>query len=251
MQSRGLVDTETTVSLKSLLEISGSHYFVQGMVNEMMENQSCIDLIQWSDMLYGIFHIDLHECTTALLRIVVPSMLLYWNRDSNFVEPQILALTSLSVDCILSYYYHAHRAMKSEGEDDGGERSAKRRKISTDTLSTAKEKIGDLELMLKELFEEFDKNLKCRLEARPQAIFILRFLEQLSLKSPVEGNLLSSLPNSVIMQLMSLMCEEINTKMLLGWHTLTQKSSRLNCVQAICTLRHMQDVNKHRFAGLM
>jgi len=32
MESRGLIDIETTMTLKSLLDISGPHHFVQNMV---------------------------------------------------------------------------------------------------------------------------------------------------------------------------------------------------------------------------
>jgi len=46
----------------------------------MLEIQSSIELLQWSDLLYGIFHIDLSNCIAALIRVVLPSMLTYWNR---------------------------------------------------------------------------------------------------------------------------------------------------------------------------
>lgn len=51
--------------------------------------------------------------------------------------------------------------------------------------------------MLRELYEELDKILKATSDARPQGIFVLRFLEQLSIKAS-DPTIFSSLPHSVV-----------------------------------------------------
>jgi hypothetical protein len=51
--------------------------------------------------------------------------------------------------------------------------------------------------MLGELFEEFEKVLRYRCEARPPAVFILRFMEHISLKTP-DVDLLKGLPNGIV-----------------------------------------------------
>ncbi len=64
-------------------------------------------------------------------------------RDSNFVEPQILALVSLSVDCIISCYLQGKSEQLEnydEDNDDGNiEPSSKRRKISEPETGDKKE----------------------------------------------------------------------------------------------------------------
>lgn len=55
----------------------------------------------------------------------------------------------------------------------------------------------DLQMMLKELYEEFYKILMSPSEATPSIVFILQFLEHLSLKAPTL-TLLSSLPHQVV-----------------------------------------------------
>ncbi|XP_035705952.1 mediator of RNA polymerase II transcription subunit 24 isoform X2 [Folsomia candida] len=243
MQSRGLIDIDTMISLQSLLDLNGLHYFVQGLITEMMENQSPADLLQWCDMLYGLFKNNLFECTAALLGVVIPSLLHYWDRDSNFVEPQILALVSLTVDCILSCYLQGETIKTLEDSDDEPS-LCKRRKISDPKDSKKMETLENLKYMLRELYEELDKILKATSDARPQGIFVLRFLEQLSIKAS-DPTIFSSLPHSVITNLMSLMSDDINPQMLLGWHSLNEKTGRANCILTICNLMKMQNVNRH------
>lgn len=51
--------------------------------------------------------------------------------------------------------------------------------------------------MLEELFDEFDKILKASSDSRPQAIFVLRFLEQLAQKT-TDPSIFCSLPHSIV-----------------------------------------------------
>jgi len=56
------------------------------------------------------------------------------DRSVNFVEPQLLALVSLAVDCILSYHHHIRPVVKEEICDDA-EPAAKRRKVNASDSS--------------------------------------------------------------------------------------------------------------------
>ncbi|ODM91250.1 Mediator of RNA polymerase II transcription subunit 24, partial [Orchesella cincta] len=245
MNKRGLIDVETTVNLQHLLQMSGPHYFVQNMVEEMLRLQHSQELAQRCDLLYGVLHYDLKSCTAALVRVVVPTVLHFWTSDSSFMEPQIKALVSLSVDCILSYYYHASSLkIKEERKDESdSEPQSKRRKLFEAT-SLQKENLVDLQIMLKDLYGEFYKVLHNVYESTPAIVFILQFLEELSMKTPTT-TLLTSLPHQVVTQLMSLMCDEMDPDLLLGLFCLTNKNSRLNCAQALCRLKHLRHINEY------
>ena len=45
-----------------------------------MELTYSLDMLQCSDLLCGIFHLDLGSCVSALIRIVIPSILHYGDK---------------------------------------------------------------------------------------------------------------------------------------------------------------------------
>lgn len=91
--------------------------------------------------------------------------------------------------------------------------------------------------MLKEVYDDFHKLLHNISDATPAVVFILQFLEQLSMKTPA-ASLLTSLPHQVVTKLMSLLADDMNPDSLCGLFCLSNKSSRLNCAQALCRLKH-------------
>ncbi|CAG7834597.1 unnamed protein product [Allacma fusca] len=244
MASRGLVDMETTLNLKNLMEMSGHAHFIQFIIQEMFQLQYTLNLMQWCDCSYGVLQMDLKNCTEALISHVLPSVIRFSMGSQYFVEPQLMALVTLSVDCILSYYLQgkSNAKIKPEPMDiDEGEPSAKRRKLFFSNTNSKSEINGGvpLDVLLKDLYDEFENIVCNKYESSPQVVFILRFLQQMCSKSP-DLSLLHSTSNKLINRLMSLLHEEISSTLLLGLYNMSDKTGRKNCAQAICNLKSLQ-----------
>ncbi|XP_046996635.1 mediator of RNA polymerase II transcription subunit 24 [Schistocerca americana] len=122
IHQRGWINIEQTRSLESLLATGGSYWFVDNLVKEVMKYRHREELDRGADLALAVFHLDIEQCTQALLLQVLPKYLNNQLLSDELVEPQSSALAKLCAYCV----YAALEAQNSAMQGTGGHNSRKR-----------------------------------------------------------------------------------------------------------------------------
>ncbi|CAG2056138.1 unnamed protein product [Timema podura] len=141
IQKRGWIHIQATHSLESLLNTSGCqwfvtnivkvtyligagltscHWFTTNFVKEVLNYRYQEMLEQAVDLAFGVFHLDIENCTLALLLHVLPQYLHNRLQSEELVEPQASALAKLCAYCVFA-------ALECQNNSAPGSRKRSRR----------------------------------------------------------------------------------------------------------------------------
>ncbi|XP_075220202.1 mediator complex subunit 24 isoform X2 [Lycorma delicatula] len=102
IQQRGWLNIEATHLLESLLNTGGAQWFVRNLVKEVLKFRYRDDLDRAVDLVFSIFHLDIENCTMALLLQVLPQYLHNKLQSIDLVEPQSSAVAKLCAYCVFA-----------------------------------------------------------------------------------------------------------------------------------------------------
>jgi mediator of RNA polymerase II transcription subunit 24 len=88
--------------MDNLLVVGGSKWFVDALFRQLVKYEHSMDLNRAVGLIFGLFHLDVEECTFALLTHVLPNYLLNEHKQELLFEPKASALARLTVMTIYS-----------------------------------------------------------------------------------------------------------------------------------------------------
>lgn len=75
IHQRGWITIQATQSLEFLLKTGESLWFVSNLVKELLKVQYQEELDRSLDLIFAIMHLDIENCTLALIKQVLPQYL--------------------------------------------------------------------------------------------------------------------------------------------------------------------------------
>lgn len=102
VHSRSWLDQRDIHALDILLSMGGPNWFVDSILRLLFRFEYVTDLNRAVGLIYGLFQLDIENCTLCLLVNVLPSYLLKSNMHEDLVEPKATALARLTVMAIFS-----------------------------------------------------------------------------------------------------------------------------------------------------
>lgn len=97
VHSRSWLDLKSTYDISTLLNVGGSVWFVDTLVRQLLRWDHAHDLNRAVALIFGFFHLNLKECSQALVSHVLPSYLLSKSKQELLFQPRASALARLAV----------------------------------------------------------------------------------------------------------------------------------------------------------
>lgn len=138
VHSRSWLDLKSTYDISTLLNVGGSVWFVDSLVRQLLRWDHAHDLNRAVALIFGFFHLNLKECSQALVSTVLPSYLLSKSKQELLFQPRASALARLAVLTIC--------ATLTEQQMLGENYSNQRRKTSS-TSSPSKQANGQGDIL--------------------------------------------------------------------------------------------------------
>ncbi|RWS26797.1 mediator of RNA polymerase II transcription subunit 24-like protein [Leptotrombidium deliense] len=99
---RSWLDLKSVHNMDTLLCVGGSTWFVDSLIRQLLKFEHENDLNRAVDLIFGLFHLDIEQCSLSLLLFVLKSYLLNNHRQEQLCEPKVSALARLTVMTIFS-----------------------------------------------------------------------------------------------------------------------------------------------------
>ena len=102
ISGKGMLSIDTVWKLHHLFKAGGATWFTSVLTEELLKVVYQTSLDKYTDFLVAIFHIDIEQCTIALLLEVLPSYLQCKQRRERLADPHGTALAKLLIGCVFS-----------------------------------------------------------------------------------------------------------------------------------------------------
>ena len=97
VHSRSWLDLKSTYEISTLLNVGGAVWFVDSLIRQLLRWDHTYDLDRAVSLIFGFFHLNLVECSSALVSHILPSYLLSKSKQELLFQPKASALAKLSV----------------------------------------------------------------------------------------------------------------------------------------------------------
>lgn len=109
----GRLDISNVYNLLELYKTGGSVWFTSVLIDELFSIVYQDQLDKWCNLLVSIFHIDLEQCTLALLLRVIPGYLTCRNKKYRLTDPHGTTVAKVLVSCLYSVLIPDHLNYKN------------------------------------------------------------------------------------------------------------------------------------------
>ncbi|XP_077285363.1 mediator complex subunit 24 [Arctopsyche grandis] len=267
VRDRGWLHIESTHVFESLLNTGGPVWFVSNIVREIMRFRYQGDLARAIDLAFALFHLNIEQCTQALLLQVLPQYLYNSHQSEELVAPQECVLAKLCVYCIYSTLEFSNTKQSSSNSkkrsrfEDVEDIEAlcptnKVRRLNDNTAesstlfaNTLPLQSGQKTIILKEplqsalqdMFKIFSQLAGRDGEVSPQTQFIFRFLVYIVQCGQDRARVvLQGMPSELVPMLVKSVPESFTTGLLLRLYDLGTVAGRKATARDLCILRNMQ-----------
>ncbi|KAI5644874.1 mediator of RNA polymerase II transcription subunit 24 [Phthorimaea operculella] len=262
IKSRGYLHIDATHVVESLLNTAGPVWFVNNLVKETLKYRYQEDLDRSVDVVLAMFHLDIENCTEALLLHVLPQYLYNTKLCEELVEPQSAVLAKLSVYSIYAALEHSNitkglssRKRRHEDSDEGDGSSSKVRRLNDNsTESTSSTSFppsqpsssgitlnDPLQTALETLYTSFSQLAGKNGDVTPQTHFILQFLVYLVQCGGERAQLvLQKMPSELVPTLIKALPDCFNINLVLRLYDLSTPYGRKDTARDLCLLRNMR-----------
>lgn len=268
VKDRGWLHIESTHIFESLLNTGGPVWFVTNLVKEILRFRYQEDLDRAVDLAFALFHLNIEQCTQALLLQVLPQYLYNSQQSEELVEPQASVLAKLCVYCIYAALEFSHSnpsaiTTKKRGRYEDAEDiealcpTNKVRRLNDNTAESStlfastlpnpgynqktiilKE---PLQSALQDLFKTFSQLVGRDGEISPQTHFIFQFLVFMVQCGRDRARVvLQGMPSDLVATLVKSLPELFSTGLLLRLYDIGTLGGRKSTARDLCMLRNMQ-----------
>ena len=109
----GHLDMDSVWILQDLFKICGAKWLVGVLIKDLLSLVYLDEIQKKTEMLIAVLHVELEECTLALLLHVVPKYLQYKENQSCLTDPHGTAVAKVLVSCIYSILIPHQLSLKS------------------------------------------------------------------------------------------------------------------------------------------
>ncbi|XP_059094945.1 mediator of RNA polymerase II transcription subunit 24-like isoform X1 [Tigriopus californicus] len=109
----GRLEISNAYNLLELYKTGGAIWFTSVLIDELFSIVYQDQLDKWSNLLVSIFHIDLEQCTLALLLRVIPAYLTCRNKKYRLTDPHGTTVAKVLVSCLYSVLIPDHLNFKN------------------------------------------------------------------------------------------------------------------------------------------
>lgn len=267
VKERGWLHIESAQIFESLLNTGGPVWFVTNVVKEILKFRYQEDFTRSVDLAFALFHLNIEQCTQALLLQVLPQYLYNSHQSEELVEPQECVLAKLCVYSIYSSLEYSNSksfatsSKKRSRYEDVEDIEAlcptnKVRRLNDNTtesstlfatalpLQSGQKTIvlkEPLQSALQEMFKIFSQLAGRDGEVSPQTHFIFKFLVYIVQCGHDRARVvLQGMPSELVPTLIKSLPESFSTGLLLRLYDLGSVAGRKLTARDLCILRNMQ-----------
>ncbi|XP_059614559.1 mediator of RNA polymerase II transcription subunit 24 [Phlebotomus argentipes] len=118
VQERGWLPVDAAQTLESLMQSCGPLWLVTKLVQEIFACRHISDMLRVMDIAFAIMHLDIEQCTVALLEDLLPMLLLNKLQCVELMEPHSSVVARLCVCAILATLETPGRMKKKRSRTD-------------------------------------------------------------------------------------------------------------------------------------
>ncbi|XP_049886112.1 mediator of RNA polymerase II transcription subunit 24 [Pectinophora gossypiella] len=257
---RGYLHIDATHVVESLLNTAGPVWFVTNLVKETLKYRYQEDLDRSVDVVLAMFHLDIENCTEALLLHVLPQYLYNAKLCEELVEPQSAILAKLTVYSIYAALEHSNinksqnsRKRRLEDTEDDTMCPNKVRRLNDNTADSSGNSYPQapsptgvtlkepLQTALEILYTSFSQLAGKNGDVTPQTHFILQFLVYLVQCGQERAQLvLQKMPSELVPTLIKALPDCFNINLILRLYDLSTPYGRKDTARDLCLLRNMR-----------
>ena len=100
--NRSWLYTKDVHTMNTLLNVGGPNWFVESLIRQLLKFEEANDLNKAVDFIFGLFHLNIEQCSLCLLINALTNLLLSEDRQEYLIEPRASALARLTVMTIYS-----------------------------------------------------------------------------------------------------------------------------------------------------
>lgn len=262
MAKRGWIDHESSATLRCLLQCAGSTWFVSNIVAQIMTCRYQDELDKSVDLAFAVFHLDIEQCTMALLNRTLPNYLCNSLLSNYLVEPQSSALAKLCAYAIFASLEFSHynpttptsnalgKKRHREEEDNDSSNASKILRLSEadsqPLFSAASSNCGGgirlkepLVSALHQLFRMFNNIANRDGFVSQKTYFMFNFIRLVvSSGKDRSGVILQTLSDSLVSYLLRALPELFTSDLLLKLYDINTSNGRQNIASDLCMLRN-------------
>ena len=256
MWARGRLDIAGTKQIARLFRLGGAEWFVTVLVERMVGMVYHEDADKATELVFSLLHVDLVQCTLALLVHVLPRCLVAADTSAT-VHPGGKCLAKLTVDCLAaslsmrssrSYVSgQANRSAEMADMCNGPQQPVKLRKLTSSeaVVSSCPEQ--------EQLVDQAHTGLFTMLAGvgmepviTPRLEFVCHVLEQAAmLGSPgIIRQVLAPAPVHLIMQVVRVRPDRFSQELVIKMFDTNTSSGRRNMAKILCLMRNVQATTK-------
>lgn len=117
IHSKCWLDTRTTHDVMTCVSVGGSEWFVDALVRQLLRRDQSSDLTRAVALVFGLMHVSLQDCASALVNKVIPSYLMLASKQEMLYEPRASALARLTVLTICAAFDLKRNRLMKRDED--------------------------------------------------------------------------------------------------------------------------------------
>ena len=266
VSKQGWLDISSVLKLKEFLRIGGPKWLTTTLIQELLNEVYQEEIDKLTELTIAIFHIDLEQCTLALLLDLIPEYLTFKDKSEKLTDPHGTALAKVIVSCmygvLMSYDKKSGAAVISSGSkrkssvatDDYNVASLKLRRIGVDDDEIKSEPSGksssssstdDSNIMVGAVAEFLKTVQSTCLDSdiiTPRMHFAVRFLEQATLRGRHKAARLifSHMSMSLITHLIKVVPDLFSYGLITKLFDVSSSSGRKNMARILCLLKNIK-----------
>ena len=111
------LDTRATHDVMTCVSVGGAEWFVDALVRQLLRRDQSSDLTRAVALVFGLMHVQLQDCASALISKVIPSCLMSASKQELLYEPRASALARLTVLTICAAFDLKRNRLIKRDED--------------------------------------------------------------------------------------------------------------------------------------